>query len=506
MAKKQMNEQQNQLSAEEKYKRNKRIGIIAIIAALFGVGAVVAMLVVNGINSDMNNNNVVTLACVGLYDLVAMVVGVYMLATAKKKYQKQLAEEQRAAELLEDEIAQEANAQAESGQVSGAHTSTAPQMDLSMSEAGDKLTEAHGADLNEIMQNPQGVEKLTFRSESGELLTYDFLWGNVYGGVTYLVVGRMEDVYTKYIIFISPEDPTVCYCELNDGVRGVIKNDFERALSAYTQANGIQAEKKTESGGRLASLKRRFVSDKPDTRKKYTFVVMLVLYGAILVGGLSSFLTSLSGGANESLIKAISLAYMLITPSFFIYFGSHNPFDFKNGVCYALIALGIAGMIGATVAGFIIINNFGETSDAVLNFIIKTAVPISLIVATVCYIIAYVVWCRGLSSKWFLGIGIATTLLFPVATALIIAAVALYLAYLLISWLISALIILFGGTPMGRGFKEGWTGQSQGGAVYELTDENGYTHTLRQYDGNRYYDGHDFWISDDGGNTFRRES
>ncbi len=503
MAKKRAEEEEKQPTAEDKYKRNKRAGILAIAASLFAVASLVILIVVNGRDGEGAHQNIASYIMTGMCGVIAMAVGIYFLATAKKKYQKQLAEEQAAEKLAEENAA----APVQGAQTAGVrNASAASGPDISGSEAGDKLTEAHGADINEMMKNPQSVEKLSFRTESGEVLTYDFLWGNVYGGVTYLVVGRMEEAYTKYIIFVSPADPTVCYCELNDGVREVIKNDFDRAVGAYAQGGGMPAEQKAESVGRFARLKMRFVSGKPDTGKKQTFVIMLILYGVILMGGLSTYFTAPDGDGNGALIKALCLAYMLITPSFFIYFGSHNPFNLKNGVCYALIALGIAGMIGTTVAGFSLITSVGEVSDTALSFIINTLLPISLIVATVCYIIAYVVWCRGLSSQWFLGIGIATTVLFPVATALIIAAFVLYIALVLIKWFISSLIILLGGTPLERGFKQGWNGTGQGGPVYQITDEYGNTRTLRQYDGNRFYDGTDFWITDDGGNTFRKDN
>lgn len=491
----------NELTPEKAYKRQKRMGVAAIV---FGVLVLLTgiILVVSKIMP------LVSASVLFFYPVIMFAVGIFSLVTAKKKYEKAVAEQQ-AAKQTEQQAAQQSGG-AQSVQSATAQTSaqTAAPSFLSQSEAGDKLTEIDGKNLLELLQNPQDVERLTFRAEDGEVLQYDMLWGNVYGGVTYLVVGRHEDTYTKYILYISPEDPSVCYCELNDGVREVIKNDFSAALAGLTQSGGQAAVAKEQEGGRFTRLKRRFITGKPDNpkSKKITFFVMLAIYVAILAVGLSCYFAIKGTGDSALLTRALCIAYALITPSFFIYFGSHNPFGLKNGLCYFLIALGIIGMIVCDVFGFSLISEVGELENNVMSFLVVTVLPISLIVATVCYIIAYVVWCRGLNSGWFLGIGIATTILFPIATALIIAAFLLYIAFIFISWLISGVIILLGGTPMGRGFKEGWTGKSSGGTVYELTDENGYTHTLRHYDGNRYYDGHDFWISDDGGNTFRRDS
>lgn len=96
-------------------------------------------------------------------------------------------------------------------------------------------------------------------------------------------------------------------------------------------------------------------------------------------------------------------------------------------------------------------------------------------------------------------------MLFPVATVIIIAGVIIMFALSIIKWLLSAIGIIAGDSSIGRGFKAGWTGNSYSNG-YEIIDENGYTRTLQPYEGNRYRDDTGaFWVSDDNGNTFRRD-
>ena len=271
----------------------------------------------------------------------------------------------------------------------------------------------------------------------------------------------------------------------------------------------------TASTSRLGRLKSRFKSDVGEDKKTRVnaFISVAVMYGFILIVTLVMLMPLIRiciihhGQVILSVRPIIYLGYLLVVPSFLLYFGAHNPFNFKKSISKLLIILGIILMIGGDILGiFVSLKSAEFQHDAVSNFIVGTFIPIALGVSTVSYILVYLVWCKGLSSKWYAVMSYVTTILFPVATALILAVIVLYIAWTLLIWLISSIKVLLGGTPIERGFKQGWTGKGQSSGGYQIIDENGYTRTLTPYEGNRYRDDTGaFWVSDDGGNSFRRD-
>ena len=287
----------------------------------------------------------------------------------------------------------------------------------------------------------------------------------------------------------------------------VLEDAEEEESQAYS---GDTVEATSVGNGRLGRLKSRFKSGVGEAEKARTgaFISVLVMYIVIFA---ATFIVNLVVGrriSQASLVaSAVSFGYRLIIPSFFVYLGSHNPFNLKKSITKLFIALGIVGMILCDIYGILIIPRYvAPDMGTVHEFIISKFIPIALCVSTVAYILVYLVWCKGLSSKWYAGMAYVTTVLFPVATALILAVIALYVAWTLLIWLLSAIKVLLGGTPIERGFKKGWSGKGQSSSGYEIIDESGYRRTLTPYEGNRYRDDTGaFWVSDDGGNSFRRD-
>ena len=321
----------------------------------------------------------------------------------------------------------------------------------------------------------------------------------------------------------------------NDDFAEVIFGDMNARMEQEMKAKGIPTASDEEQNqsyngesvratnvgkGRLGRLKSKLKSGAGESTKTRVsaFISVAVMYAVILIVGLVMYLLpirtfyELFGGGNNTTLKivltrVVCLAYLLVTPSFLLYFGAHNPFNFKKAISIPMIVVGIIGMVACDVYGIVTIPRFATNpQDTVNYFIVSKFIPIALGVSTVAYILVYLVWCKGLSSKWYASMSYVTTLIFPIATALILAVIALYIVWTLLMWLISAIRILFGGTAVGRGFKQGWTGKGQSGGGYQIIDENGYTRTLTPYEGNRYRDDTgSFWISDDGGNSFRRD-
>ena len=478
--------EQEELSYEEKYKNSRRGGIALIV---IGVLAVIAMIVVNFVVFE-GDGGVVMLGY-GAYAALFILIGAIMLAIAKKKYKKAQEQAATAAQTTLSNVA----------------------FDSSDDDDDQVIREANGKDLHDIIANAANVEKVTFTDDDAEF-TFDFLWCNRYNDTWYMVVGRTEedDSYMKYILRVDKTDSTFAHYEMNDGVRDVIIADFARAVEGYAQQNGYTAQATSgEKQGRLARMTSRFKSGAGEEKKTRltAFISVAVMYAVILVVGLALYFARIRSAQLPPLvIRAIALGYLLVMPSFLLYFGAHNPFNFNKSISTLLIVVGIVAMIACDIYGVMIIPRFAPSAeqDVVYNFIIEKFIPIALFVATVAYVLVYLVWCKNLSSKWFAGMSYATTILFPVATALILAAIALYVAWILLMWLINAIRILLGGTPMARGFKQGWTGERSSGGGYQIIDEHGYTRTLTHYEGNRYRDDTgSFWVSDDGGNSFRRD-
>ena len=486
--------EQEELSYEEKYKNSRR-GAIALI--VIGVLAVIALIVVNFVVFDGHGG--VAILGYAAYAALFILIGVIMLAVAKKKYKKAQSQAATAA------------------QASPSLSNVA--LDSSDDDDGQLLSELNGKDWLEIIADAANVEKVTLCDDGGEH-TFDFLWCNCYNDTWYMVVGHNEEdgTYMKYILRVDRTDSTFAHYEMNDKVREVIIADFTRAVEGYAQQNGYTAQ--TTGGGkqgRLSRMKSRFKSGEGEEKKTRVsaFISVVVLYAAILIVA-----TVMSGNFFRAMFSsgfriipnariAIFCGYLLVMPSFLLYFGAHNPFNFKKSVATSLIVFGIIMMIACDISGIILLTRNAEymnPANTVENFIVTKFVPIALCVSTVAYILVYLVWCKGLSSKWFAVMSYVTTIVFPIVTALIIAAVVLYIAWVLLMWLINAIRILLGGTPMARGFKQGWTGERSSGGGYQIIDEHGYTRTLTHYEGNRYRDDTgSFWVSDDGGNSFRRD-
>lgn len=450
---------------QEKYKRAKKSAIVLIVLGLiYGVGYTVLMRFLNK-GAPVNFYMQYGPLAIGA---VLFLIGIIYLSVAKKKYKKALATPQ-------------------------------PQGNsMASSHPGERLREMGGMNLLELFEIGESVETLNLAGSEG-VYTFDLLWGNAYNGVGYLVVGRREDeAYMKYILRIDNEEPSVVDFEEGDEIRAVIIADFTKAVGNYAQENGYSAQAVTET-----------INTEPKGKKKKTFAALFIIYlvilGAGLIGYFKTFFMSLSGDALI-ICKAVSLAYVLITPSFLVYFGGHNPFGMKKGGAVFFIILGTLGLVACLIVGMPMITELGEVQGAFWGFVVNTFLPIALIIATIAYVAVFAFWCRGMTSGWYLGMGIAVTLLFPVATALVLAFFILSMILAMIRWLLTSIGILAADTSFGRGFISGWTGKRSASTGYQIIDESGYTRTLTPYEGNRYRDDTGaFWKSDDNGNTFYRD-
>ena len=428
--------------------------------------------------------------------------------------------------------------------------STLPNMPEQLQDVKLTYREANGGDLFELckQRNALSVEdKLSaapiavrdsFGKDDSICVLYALQYGQTFEERTYAVWLFVDEngetgkaPFAGQIIRKADGSTELLFVD-NDDFAEVIFGDMNARMESEMKAKGIPTASDEEQSygsdeavrasgvgkGRLGRLKSRFKSGVGEAKKTRVsaFISVAVMYGAILIVALAvlfpifRILIRYHGIRLFLSIRSItSLGYLLVVPSFLLYFGAHNPFNFKKSVAKLLITLGIILMIVCDVIGIVVslrAVTLYATHETVNRFIVGKFIPIALCVSTVAYILVYLVWCKGLSSKWYAAMAYVTTVLFPVATALILAAIALYIAWTLLIWLLSAIKVLLGGTPIERGFKQGWSGKGQQSSGYEIIDESGYRRTLTPYEGNRYRDDTGaFWVSDDGGNSFRRD-
>lgn len=271
-----------------------------------------------------------------------------------------------------------------------------------------------------------------------------------------------------------------------------------------TAVNGKRKQNKGKFGT-IANFKAKFIKEESSVGKTKTFVVLTIFYAALLVLALVIGLAQL-GGKD---VSYIAIAYAMLTPSYFIYLGSHKPFGMKDKLGLFFVISGIVLLVAcAGVAIFLIMSYYSQQLNSVLGILISFA----LVVADAGYIFAYAYWCKGLSSAWYMGIGILGTILFPLAAMLVIILFILRIVIFFVGGFFSLAKTGVSGNGFVEGFKAGYTGRELPEEYIEIHD-GGYTRLLK-YRSRDYVKSRDIyiddlgceWYSQDGGETFYKEN
>lgn len=352
--------------------------------------------------------------------------------------------------------------------------------------------EKDGKNFHKLFSKGEEVESVTLVGEE-KLYTFDFLWYKHYGNCAFCVLGQdgtddsgNED-YEKYLFRIveGAGGETGLIRETDDTIIETVQKDFDAAVKAYSSSPAISV---------------KYV----DKGRKKTFIALTAIYFAVLAAGLIGFFTGfgIKDVQQNAICKAVTLAYAVITPSYLIYLGSNNPFEFNGAVSKVLVIVGIIAMVVLSCISMTTIPDNIEFTGF-WSFFMNIFMPVLPFVATVVYAMAYCWWCKGAPSYTYLGFGIGVTVLFPVATALLIALFILYMIVIMIKWILSSLGVIAADTNLGKGFISGWTGKSFE-KTYTVTDEYGYEHTVKSSDGIHFYGDGETYISDDGGSTIHK--
>ncbi len=416
--------------------------------------------------------------------IVLIGVGIAVLVHAKKKGRAEAQEAEKAPQMQEE-------------------TPEEPKPLPSLPDG--TVRETHGLDMRTLLSHAADVASIELQDGS-HVVSFDFLWGNVYDGEYYYVVSLGRGAaFRMYILQIDNAAPdTARYVEEGEMRERVIAD-----CTAALQAAGVTLPPPEEAPKRVGILGRIKSKIQPKPRaeknKRLTaFAVVAAMYLTLLSTGLFYYFRPMGSGDAAELVRGIALAYLLITPSLVLFFGVFDPFELPKKVCTAIMIVGIVLMVLADVLGLVLLLNMPDSENHVIGLLLSVFLPAALAVSTAAFIFAYVFWCRGLPDGWQIGTAFAVTILFPVATALILAVVALSLLIALIRYLISAIGILLGGSGIERGWRQGYSGERATGE-YEITVD-GFTRHLTRLDGNRYQDNvGDVWLTDDGGQTFHRE-
>lgn len=449
--------------------KNKKIAYVIVI--LLGLGMLVAGLVMKYVVRLSDSSYTTMLIVCGAVELVACTVSLVMQIRKEKK-------ENGTSPAVK----------------SGKELNVPP-----LADDAEILIEKDGKDLYEIFNKGEEVSQVSLLSDDG-IYTYDYLWYKNYGEHAFCVLGSQEQdedgnpQYMKYIFRLVDSgdgEATGLVFEEDEGVRDVIIEDFAAAAESYAKGQSVPT-------GTSMGVKYE------DKNRVKSFVALTAVYLTVLLVGLIGFFTGfgIKDVQQLAICKAITLAYAVITPSYFIYLGASNPFNFGNVICKALIVAGIAAMIVLSCVSLTALPE-GIEFDGFRGFFMHIFMPAVPFVATFCYFAVYCWWCKNAPSTVYLGFGIAVTLLFPVATALLIAFFILAFIIGAIKWILSSLGVIAGDTNLGKGFISGLTGKSFE-KTYTITDEHGYEHTVKSSDGIHFYGDGASYISDDGGHTIRR--
>lgn len=162
------------------------------------------------------------------------------------------------------------------------------------------------------------VMKLVMRGVTGAVFTYP-----LYGGIAMAAIGLIG------VVFVSVKEK-----EKTKPDAGKLSTE-ERTISADGEAGEFAPENAQRVKTEIS------LSDEDDWRIKIT-----VTYAVVLLVGLVGYFTAfgLKEGDGVTVCKAICLAYALITPSYFVYFGFGNPFRLSKAVSVTLAVFGIVAM------------------------------------------------------------------------------------------------------------------------------------------------------------------
>ena len=364
-------------------------------------------------------------------------------------------------------------------------------------------TEKDGKNLHELFSKGESVSTVTLVCPDEKLHTYDYLWYKHYGECAFCVLGIEEadedgepQYYKALFRVVESDGQTGLVLEEDDSVCEIVKSDFEKAVEEYSKSQTGQSNQK--SGSISISYE--------DKGRVKCFIALSSVYLAVLIAGLVGFFTGfgISDIQSAAICKAICLSYVVVTPSYVIYLSSCNPFNFNGAVCKAIKWVAVAVMIVLAILNITALPDGIDYDGWFWGFFMHIFIPAVPFVAIFCYYAVYCWWCNDAPSKIFLIFGIAVTILFPVATALLIAYFIIVTLIAAIKWILSSIGIMAADTNLGKGFITGWTGKSFE-KTYTIRDENGYEHTVKSSDGIHFYGDGQNYISDDGGNTLRKD-
>lgn len=398
-------------------------------------------------------------------------------------------------------------AEGEGEQLSSATAATSEQTELvvpPLPSGVEVYIEQDGKNLYELFGQGENLSSVTLVCPDEKLRTYDYLWFKTYGEHSFCVLGyndTEEDgspVYVKMLFrLVEGDGETGLVLEEDEGVCAVVQRDFDRVAEEYAKSQTNPSKAVPATGGSIAV---QYV----DKESKKSFFVLTAIYLLVLIAGLIGHFTAfgITDEQQAAICGAICLSYVVVTPSYFIYLSACNPFNF-NGVVRQIIKwVAVAVMIVLAIINITAIPDNIEY-EGFWGFIMNIFIPAAPFVATFCYYAVYCWWCHDAPSRIFLIFGLAVTVLFPVATALLMIYLVLTFIIAAIKWILSSIGIMAADTNLGKGFISGWTGKSFE-KTYTIRDEHGYEHTVTSSDGIHFYGDGVTYISDDGGNTIRR--
>ena len=369
------------------------------------------------------------------------------------------------------------------------------------------VTERDGNSFKAYFAAPSEIEYAPV-VENGVETVYDFLWCNKYESEYFMVVGlKATDGYNTYLLHIDNDHPETAHFVTGGAVQKKALDDFESTVNSLTEEDEQQTHN-IKALALLDKIKSRIKRKEPAPKKTRIelFCSVAALYLILLGYGLYLYFWFSSRGDSGVLISAIGIAYALITPSFLLFWATFKPFKTSRAGNIALIVVGVVLLVAADVVGWVLISNLPEVTSGVIAFFKNIFLPVTLIVATLTYIVAYLYWNINLPEKWQTGTAFVVTVLFPVATAIIFVLLAVALIVAFVRWILSSFGVMLGGSRLEKGFRQGYYGEHVADDEFKITDEYGNTITVKHYDGDSYTDGYgNTYTTDDGGNTFHKK-
>lgn len=308
---------------------------------------------------------------------------------------------------------------------------------------------------------------------------------------------------------------------------------------------------------KIKDIRERLIAKSQTESKKsavIAFSVLTAVYLAFMAAALAVYLTgrsqvveaiadngvtlqALKAGNAEGLLPAalevlLGICFLMLSSVYFTCFACHNPFRLKKSLQILFIVIGVLVSVGVDAAFFYdfyenkIALAAGDSANfalivgnsAGLGFAknILLVLPYDFLISQIALTLFFILFVRGLSSKYFLIFGLCGSIVSPlfVAVALVLLMV-LYGIYMIFAY-IKALI--WGSKEVGNavgndefvaGVKRGMTGGSlkdDGYSEYTYKNSAGSEVTVYSKDGKKFVnaDGSYAGRSDDGGKTIHK--